>query len=148
MERRQQGPRGGITPHITIRDRRAAEAIDWYKRAFGAEELMRHPTDDGRLMHARLEINGGSLMLHDDFPEHMGGRQIHRRASFSTSRSPMQTRRGSARSMPGPVSGSSFQTSSGATATGRSPTRSGSSGALARRSRNYGQLNPRVQRQS
>src|SRR6059058_3238360 len=39
MEREQeQRPSGGITPHITIRDRRAAEAIDWYKKAFGAEE--------------------------------------------------------------------------------------------------------------
>ena len=74
MERREeQGPNSGITPHITIRDRRAPEAIEFYKRAFGAEELMRHPTEDGRLMHAHLKINGGSLMLHDDFPEHMGG---------------------------------------------------------------------------
>ena len=74
MERTDnQGPSGGITPHITIRDRRAAEAIEFDKRAFGAEEQMRHPTDDGRLMHAHLKINGGSLMLHDDFPEHMGG---------------------------------------------------------------------------
>ena len=69
----EQSPRGGITPHITIRDRKAAEAIDWYKKAFGAEELMRHPTDDGRLMHAHLKINGGSLMLNDDFPEFRGG---------------------------------------------------------------------------
>ena len=74
MERREeQGPSGGITPHITIRDRKAADAIDFYKKAFGAEELMRHPTEDGRLMHASLKINGGYLMLHDDFPEHMGG---------------------------------------------------------------------------
>lgn len=73
MDQRDQGSSGGITPHITIRDKRAAEAIDWYKQAFGAEELMRHPTDDGRLMHAHLKINGGPLMLHDDFPEHMGG---------------------------------------------------------------------------
>ena len=74
MERKEdQRCIGGITPHITIRDRRAAEAIDWYKKAFGAEELMRQPTDDGRLMHASLKINGGFLMLHDDFPEHMGG---------------------------------------------------------------------------
>jgi PhnB protein len=74
MERKDdQGPVGGITPHITIRDSRAGEAIDFYKKAFGAEEMMRHPTDDGRLMHAHLKINGGSLMLHDDFPEHMGG---------------------------------------------------------------------------
>jgi PhnB protein len=69
----QQSPSGGVTPHITIRDRRAAEAIDFYGRAFGAEELMRHATDDGRLMHAHLKINGGSLMMHDDFPEHTGG---------------------------------------------------------------------------
>lgn len=69
----EQGPRGGITAHITIRDNRAAEAIDWYKQAFGAEELMRSLTEDGRVMHAHLRINGGSLMLHDDFPEHMGG---------------------------------------------------------------------------
>ena len=73
MEPKEQGPSGGVTPHITIRERRAAEAIDWYKRAFGAEELARTPTDDGRLMHAHLRINGGSLMLHDEFPEHMGG---------------------------------------------------------------------------
>ena len=74
MERSdEQGPSGGITPHITIRDNKAAEAIEFYRRAFGAEEPMRHPTDDGRLMHAHLKVNGGSLMLHDDFPEHMGG---------------------------------------------------------------------------
>lgn len=69
----QQSPAGGVTAHITIRDRRAAEAIDFYKAAFGADELLRHPSDDGRVMHAHLKINGGSLMLHDDFPEHSGG---------------------------------------------------------------------------
>jgi PhnB protein len=68
-----QGRTGGIIPHLTIRDRKAADAIEFYKRAFGAEELMRHPTDDGRLMHATLKINGGHIMLNDDFPEHMGG---------------------------------------------------------------------------
>ena len=74
MEARDQHERsGGITPHLTIRDRKAADAIEFYKRAFGAEELMRHPTDDGRLMHASLKINGGHVMLNDDFPEHMGG---------------------------------------------------------------------------
>ena len=62
----------GVTPHINIRDRRAAEAIDFYKRAFGAEEQSRHPGEDGRLMHAHLNINGGALMMHDDFPEHSG----------------------------------------------------------------------------
>ena len=62
----------GVTPHINIRDRRAAEAIDFYRAAFGAEEQSRHASDDGRLMHAHLNINGGALMMHDDFPEHSG----------------------------------------------------------------------------
>ncbi|HVF37667.1 MAG TPA: VOC family protein [Sphingomicrobium sp.] len=68
----QQGPGDGLTPHLTIRDRKAADAIDFYRKAFGAEELLRHPSDDGRLMHAHLKVNGASLMLHDDFPEHGG----------------------------------------------------------------------------
>ena len=73
MERNeQQGPAGGITPHLAIRDRRAAEAIDFYTRAFGARELHRVPTEDGRIMHCHLEINGGALMLNDDFPEYRG----------------------------------------------------------------------------
>jgi PhnB protein len=73
MQDDKQSPGGGLTPHITIRDGRAAEAIDFYQKAFGAEEQSRHPSDDGRLMHAHLNINGGSLMMHDDFPEHSGG---------------------------------------------------------------------------
>ena len=67
-----QDPAGGVTAHLTIRDKRADEAIDFYKAAFGAEELMRHPSDDGRLLHAHLRINGGHLMLNDDFPEYGG----------------------------------------------------------------------------
>ena len=75
MERNeQQGPSGGITPHLLIRERRAAEAIEFYAGAFGARELNRVPTDDGRIMHAHLEINGGSLMLNDDFPEYHDGK--------------------------------------------------------------------------
>ena len=74
MERsEEQGPQTGLTPHLGIRDGRAAEAIDFYKAAFGAEEQMRMPADDGkRLMHAHLTINGASLMLADDFPEYTG----------------------------------------------------------------------------
>ena len=74
MERKdEQGPATGLTPHLSIRDGRAAEAIDFYKAAFGAEEQMRMPADDGkRLMHAHLKINGASLMLADDFPEYSG----------------------------------------------------------------------------
>ena len=74
MERNDdQGPMSGVTPHLTIRGGRATEAIDFYRAAFGAEEQMRMPADDGkRLMHAHLKINGDSLMLADDFPEYSG----------------------------------------------------------------------------
>jgi PhnB protein len=71
----QQGPSGGITPHLMIPGRRASEAIDFYVAAFGARELHRVPTDDGRIMHAHLAINGSSLMLNDDFPEYRGGEE-------------------------------------------------------------------------
>ena len=65
----------GVTPHLTIRSNKATDAIDFYERAFGAKELSRHPAEDGvRLMHAHLALNGGALMLHDDFPEMMGGK--------------------------------------------------------------------------
>ena len=67
-----QGPTGGLTPHIAIADKRASEAIEFYKKAFGATENVRVPADDGvRLMHAHLTINGGSLMMHDEFPEYV-----------------------------------------------------------------------------
>jgi PhnB protein len=70
-----QGPTNGVTPHLTIADKRAAEAIDFYRRAFAAEEAMpAMKADDGeRIMHAHLRINGGSVMLNDDFPEYTGG---------------------------------------------------------------------------
>jgi PhnB protein len=67
-----QGPTGGLTPHIAIADKRASEAIEFYIKAFGATENMRIPADDGvRLMHAHLTINGASLMMHDEFPEYV-----------------------------------------------------------------------------
>ena len=74
MDQEQQGLTGGVTAHLTIRDNRAAEAINFYKAAFGAEEVMApHLADDGkRIMHSHLLVNGGHLMLNDDFPEHGG----------------------------------------------------------------------------
>lgn len=75
MERNQnQGPAGGVTPHLLIRDGRAGEAVSFYQVAFGARELNRVPSLDGRLMHCHLEVNGGSVMLNDDFPEHHHGK--------------------------------------------------------------------------
>lgn len=59
----------GVTPHLHIDG--AAAAADFYKKAFGAEEPMRMPAEDGkRLMHCHLVINGGNLFLCDYFPEH------------------------------------------------------------------------------
>lgn len=70
---KNQGPTSSLTPHIAIADKRGAEAIDFYVRAFGATEQMRMLAEDGvRLMHAHLTVNGASLMMHDDFPEYTG----------------------------------------------------------------------------
>ncbi|HWT29972.1 MAG TPA: VOC family protein [Croceibacterium sp.] len=74
IEQEKQSPAGGVTAHITIRDGRGDEAVRFYQEAFGAREEMRHVGDDGkRLMHAHLKLNGGSLLLNDDFPEMRGG---------------------------------------------------------------------------
>lgn len=62
-----------LSPHIAVSD--ASAAIDFYKSAFGATELARHMAPDGkRIMHAALDINGGMLMLNDEFPEYSGGK--------------------------------------------------------------------------
>jgi PhnB protein len=62
----------GVIPHLTITGGRAKEAVDYYRRAFDVDgEPMTMPAEDGkRLMHAHLKLNGGDLMLADDFPEY------------------------------------------------------------------------------
>jgi PhnB protein len=63
----------GIVPHLVVSN--GAAAIDFYKRAFGAEEIARMPAEDGkRLMHAELKIGQSALYLCDDFPEYCGGK--------------------------------------------------------------------------
>lgn len=62
----------GLTPHVCVSN--AAAAIDFYKKAFNAQEIARHLAPDGkRIMHASLLINGSMFMLNDDFPEYRGG---------------------------------------------------------------------------
>jgi PhnB protein len=56
-----------ITPHIVVQD--AARASAFYRDAFGAEEIDRIPTPDGRLMSVRLRLGGGVLHVADEFPE-------------------------------------------------------------------------------
>jgi PhnB protein len=62
---------GGVTPYLTIPSRGGQAAVEFYRAAFGAEEQFRNVADDGeRLMHSRLVINGGVVMLSDEFPEY------------------------------------------------------------------------------
>ena len=65
-----QLPEGGfpLAPHIVCSG--AADAIEFYKKAFGATEMMRIPGPDGRLMHGAVLINGAMVMLVDEMPEH------------------------------------------------------------------------------
>ncbi|HEY1581906.1 MAG TPA: VOC family protein [Chthoniobacterales bacterium] len=56
-----------VTPHLICAG--AAEAIDFYKRAFGAVELGRLAGADGKIMHASLRIGDSMVMLNDEMPE-------------------------------------------------------------------------------
>jgi uncharacterized glyoxalase superfamily protein PhnB len=62
----------GIIPHLVCEP--CAEAIEFYKKAFGAEVIFRMAAPDGgRIMHAELRIGGGVVFLASDFPEYCGG---------------------------------------------------------------------------
>lgn len=56
-----------VTPHLVCAN--ATQAIDFYKKAFGAEELMRMAGPDGKLMHAMLKIGDSNIMMMDEAPE-------------------------------------------------------------------------------
>src|SRR5712671_5456462 len=56
-----------VTPAIVVRD--AAKAIDFYKKALGAQELMRMPGPDGKIMHAELKIGDSIIFLNDEGPQ-------------------------------------------------------------------------------
>ena len=56
-----------VTPALTVRD--GAEAIEFYKKAFGAEEIMRVPGPDGKsIMHAEIRVGTSRIMLGDEAP--------------------------------------------------------------------------------
>jgi PhnB protein len=59
------------TPYLIIKG--AAKAIEFYKKAFGAAEMMRMTQPDGRVGHAEIKIGDSPIMLADEFPE-MGAR--------------------------------------------------------------------------
>ena len=56
-----------VTPYLIIGG--AAKAIDFYKKAFGATELMCFPTPDGKVGHAEIKIGDSAVMLADEYPE-------------------------------------------------------------------------------
>lgn len=56
-----------VSPHLICAG--AAKAIDFYKDAFGAEEVLRIPAPDGKLMHGCIKVCGSTIMLVDEFPQ-------------------------------------------------------------------------------
>ena len=56
-----------VTPSLCIAG--AAKAIEFYKKALGAEELMRFPGPDGKLMHAEIKVGDSIIMLADEMPD-------------------------------------------------------------------------------
>src|SRR5437773_11322172 len=70
-----------ITPQLTLDD--TAKAIDWYKKALGAEEVARASGPDGKIMHAEVKIGDSIIMLNDVMgpnakgPKAYGGSPAH-----------------------------------------------------------------------
>ena len=56
-----------VTPYLIIKN--AADAIEFYKKAFGATELFRIDQPDGKIGHAEIKIGDSPIMLSDEFPE-------------------------------------------------------------------------------
>lgn len=55
------------TPYLIIKG--AADAIEFYKQAFGAAELFRFPAPDGKIGHAEIKIGDSPIMLADEYPD-------------------------------------------------------------------------------
>ena len=62
-------PKGyhAVTPYLSVQG--AASAIAFYKKAFGAKEVMRMPGPGGTIGHAEIQIGDSRIMLADEFPE-------------------------------------------------------------------------------
>jgi uncharacterized glyoxalase superfamily protein PhnB len=71
-----------VTPYLVCRG--ASDALDFYKRAFGAKERNRMAGPDGKVMHAEFRIGDSNLMIGDEMPEMgasapqtIGGTAVH-----------------------------------------------------------------------
>ena len=72
-----------LIPHLVCDP--CSEAIEFYKKAFGAEEIHRMPAPDGRrIMHAAIRIGNSFVFLVDDFPEFCGGKSSSPKALKGT----------------------------------------------------------------
>lgn len=56
-----------VSPHIVVKG--AAAAIEFYKKAFGAEQIMCMPGPGGMVMHAEIKIGDSPIMIADEFPQ-------------------------------------------------------------------------------
>ncbi len=56
-----------VTPYLIVKG--AAQAIEFYKKAFGAVEIMRFPGPDGRVGHAEIQLGDSRVMLADEHPQ-------------------------------------------------------------------------------
>lgn len=65
--------REGVIPHLVCSS--CAEAIEFYKKAFGAVEVARVPAPGGhKIMHAAIQIGNSTIFMVDDMPEFCGGK--------------------------------------------------------------------------
>jgi PhnB protein len=55
-----------VTPYLTVNN--GSKAIEFYKKAFNAEELLRETISDGKILHARMRIGDSIVRLSDEFP--------------------------------------------------------------------------------
>ena len=56
-----------VTPYLIVRG--AADAIEFYTKAFGAVELFRFPAPDGKIGHAEIKVGDSPIMLADEYPD-------------------------------------------------------------------------------
>ena len=71
-----------VTPYLSLKG--AAGAIEFYKSAFGAKEVMRMPGPDGTIGHGEIQIGDSRIMLADEYPQmnfrspkSFGGSSVH-----------------------------------------------------------------------
>lgn len=74
----------GLVPYLSILDGRCEEALGFYTQALAADVFMTDrgetmpggPAPDGKIIHARMRVNGALIFLADDFPEWRGGSKM------------------------------------------------------------------------